>query len=222
GGLGVKVTERVSGQLVPFLGALAEGGKMSLDQVEGKIFQGPGKIIKTMMGGDLINLDRAMDLLSIGYVHPLVQTILCVWAVGRAAGAIAGELDRGTMELLLAQPLARSRLIMAHLCVDLITIPILCLSLWAGNYLGRQMIGPIELRPLPGPTSSPAATQYLIELGPLKVRVAGPAGGIPRTAEENQQRLRDRLRVEPAEFGRGLGAVAGLVFAVSGLTLWLS
>ena len=47
-----------------------------------------------------MNLDRAMDMLSIGYVHPLVQTIFCVWAVGRASGALAGELDRGTMELL--------------------------------------------------------------------------------------------------------------------------
>ena len=50
-----------------------------------------------------------MDMLSIGYVHPLMQTIFCIWAVGRASGAIAGEMDRGTMELLLAQPLARGR-----------------------------------------------------------------------------------------------------------------
>ena len=48
-----------------------------------------------------------MDMLSIGYVHPLVQIIFCIWAVGRASGAVAGELDRGTMELLLAQPLSR-------------------------------------------------------------------------------------------------------------------
>src|SRR5260221_3699560 len=48
-----------------------------------------------------INLDHAMDMLSIGYVHPLMQTLFCIWAIGRASGAIAGELDRGTMELLL-------------------------------------------------------------------------------------------------------------------------
>ena len=67
-------------------------------------FQGPGKILRTLMGGERIQLDNAMDMLSIGYVHPLMQTIFCIWAIGRAAGAIAGEMDRGTMELLLAQP----------------------------------------------------------------------------------------------------------------------
>ena len=51
--------------------------------------------MQTIIGGDASDLDRAMDMLSIGYVHPLVQTILCIWAVGRASGAIAGELDRG-------------------------------------------------------------------------------------------------------------------------------
>jgi ABC-2 type transport system permease protein len=151
-----------------------------------------------------------------------VQTILCVWAVGRAAGAIAGEIDRGTMELLLAQPLARFRLIAAHLCIDLITIPILCLSLWAGNYLGVRLVGPIELRPtkeLPRRTVKP---EYLVELGPLSVRLAAPNTGPARTPEDNQERVRARLRVEPLAFGRALPAVAGLLFAVSGLTLWLS
>ena len=79
---------------------------------------------------------RARDVLSIGYVHPLTQTILCVWVIGRAAGAIAGEIDRGTMELLQAQPLPRYRVILAHLGVDVLTIPLLCLCVWAGNWRG--------------------------------------------------------------------------------------
>jgi ABC-2 type transport system permease protein len=70
-------------------------------------FRGPGQIIQVLIGGDSINLMNTRDMLSIGYVHSLVQTILCVWAIGRAAGAVAGELDRGTLELLLAQPLPR-------------------------------------------------------------------------------------------------------------------
>jgi ABC-2 type transport system permease protein len=52
--------------------------------------------------------------------------------------------------------------------------------------------------------------------------LAAPNTGPTRTAEENQERVRARLRVEPLEFGRALPAVAGLLFAVSGLTLWLS
>src|SRR5262249_32809838 len=84
--------------------------------------------------------------------HPLVQTIFCIWAIGRAAGAIAGEIDRGTMELLLAQPVARWRGIVAHLCVDGLVIPLLCLSLWAGNWLGTWLVGMLQLNG-PGQTS---------------------------------------------------------------------
>src|SRR5581483_741989 len=136
---------------------------------------------------------RAMDMMTIGYVHPLMQTIFCIWAIGRASGAIAGEIDKGTMELLLAQPLRRSRLILAHLCVDLMTIPILCLSLWAGTWLGNWMVGPILIQP-----------EELQKL-PFPVHLDPTA-----------------LQVEPAAFGPGLWNVAALLFAVSGYSMWAS
>jgi ABC-2 type transport system permease protein len=167
------------------------------------------------MGGERIQLDSAMDMLSIGYVHPLMQTVFCIWAIGRAAGAIAGELDRGTMELLMAQPLPRSRLVLAHLCVDAVTIPILCLSLWAGNWLGPWLMGPIEVRPLPELPYKPA---YLVELGPFKVRLDQPQLTTPSPNPETS----DRLAVQPSAFGRALFIVGGLLFAVSGATMWLS
>jgi ABC-2 type transport system permease protein len=146
--LWAKISERVSGQLMPQLAWLAKQANVSLDQVEHEIFEGPGRIVKTLIGGENISLFRVKDALSIGYVHPLTQVILCVWAIGRAAGAIAGELDRGTMELLLAQPVPRYRVILAHFCVDVLTILLLCLSLWAGNWLGVWFVGPHEVNAL--------------------------------------------------------------------------
>jgi ABC-2 type transport system permease protein len=64
--------------------------------------------------------------------------------VGRAAWGVAGEIERGTMELLLAQPIARFRVIAAHFVVDLVTIPLLCLSLFGGTWLGLWLFGQIE------------------------------------------------------------------------------
>jgi ABC-2 type transport system permease protein len=81
-------------------------------------------------------------------VHPLVQTILCVWAIGLASGAIAGEIDRGTMELLLAQPIRRRQVIAAHSIVNVLTIPVLCLSLWAGTCLGVSLVGLTDVKVL--------------------------------------------------------------------------
>jgi ABC-2 type transport system permease protein len=190
--LWVKITQRIAGELLPLLTGLASAWPVSRSELENTIFEGPGKIVRTLIGGEHINLDRAMDVLSIGYVHPLVITIICIWAIGRSSGAIAGEIDRGTMELLLAQPIRRSRLILAHFCVDLLTIPLLCLSLWAGTSLGVWLVGPIE-----------QSGQDLTRFAFVHVNEAA-------------------LRLHPAAFGPGLWNVGALVFAVSGYTLWLS
>lgn len=137
--LWAKITQRITEELLPQITK-----NLPLDVLLKMLFQGPGQLLQTLMGGETIDLTRALHVLSIGYVHPLAQTMLCVWAVGRASSAIAGEIDRGTMELLLAQPLARYKLVLAHLCVDLIVIPILCLSMWGGNWLGIALFGQIE------------------------------------------------------------------------------
>jgi ABC-2 type transport system permease protein len=191
--LWVKITQRTSGELVPLFVGLAAAQKMSPLVLEEYLFKGPGKIMQTLMGGEAIKLDNAMHMLSIGYVHPLMQTIFCIWAIGRAAGAIAGEIDRGTMELLLAQPVPRWRLVLAHLCVDLLTMPVLCLALWGGTWLGTWVVGPIK----------PSA-EGLAKL-PFHVPID-----------------REALRLEPAAIGPGLLNVFALLFAVSGYTMWIS
>jgi len=112
--------------------------------IEKAIFDGPGKIVQSLMGGDQIDIRRAIDMASIGFVHPVIQTILCIWAVGRASGAIAGEIDRGTMELLLAQPVPRNRILLAHFLVDLVTIPLLCLAMWLGSFTGLNLMGLVD------------------------------------------------------------------------------
>src|SRR5262249_15215000 len=122
--------------------------------------------MRTFMGGETIHIENAMDILSIGYVHPLVQTILCIWAIGRGSGAIAGEIDRGTMELLLAQPIRRYKVILAHLSVELIAIPLFCLSLWGGTWLGVQLIGPIGIN-----QELLNALPFKVDMDPAKLQV---------------------------------------------------
>jgi len=173
--LWARVTHTITAEILPAL--LGQG--MQLPFIEQVLFAGPGKIVQALIGGEQIDLLRAQDMISIGYVHPLIQTILCIWAIGRAAGAIAGEIDRGTMELLLAQPIRRSQVILAHFLVDWLTIPILCVSLWIGTWIGCWLVG----------------------------FTGNPSSGI---------------EVNAWRFGPCLINVALLVYAVGGLTMWLS
>ena len=191
--LWVKITQRVTAQLLPLFPGLASAQKISPDQVEKILFEGPGKILRTLIGGENIALNRAMDMLSVGYVHPTMQTLFCIWAIGRGAGAIVGEIDRGTMELLLAQPIPRSRVVLAHLLVDFVVIPVLCLSMWSGTWLGSWVVGPIEV------------SAKELETLPFKVTVDP-----------------QMLQIDPAAFGPALWNVAALLFAISGYTIWLS
>ena len=174
--LWARITDRVTNQILEALGRFG----LDVDVLNNIIFEeGPGQMVQAIMGGESIRADRPMDMLSIAYVHPLTQTILCLWAIGRAGQAIAGEIDRGTMELLLSQPIRRRQVIAANLCVELLTIPSLCLCMWLGTAAGVSLMGVIGTRQL---TS----------------------------------------QVDLWRFGPALLNVAGLAFAVNGLTLWLS
>ncbi len=223
--LWAKIVENIIGLLQPVFETMAAGSGFSLDKVRSQVlFAGPAQAIRAMVGGDSINFERAQDLLSIALVHPVMVILFCIWGVGRAAGALAGELDRGTMELLLAQPVSRARLVQAHFLLDLITIPILCLSLWAGNALGVWFIGPqiktqkIDLDKLraEGDVVKP---NVLVEIGPIKVSVPIANIQLPKTVVSGPS---ERLAVSSAPFGPPLFVVGGLIFAICGYTMWLS
>jgi ABC-2 type transport system permease protein len=191
--LWVKITQRTVAEISPVFSTLAARAGTSQKAIEDVIFSGPGKLAQTIIGGESLHFERAMDVLSVGYVHPLMQLLFCLWAIGRAAGALAGEVDRGTMELLLAQPIRRRNVVLAHLTVDAMVIPLLCLSLWAGTIIGVRLVGPFT------------ADTKALNAFPFPVKV--------------DERL---LQVDPWAFGPSLWNVGALVFAVSGVTMALS
>jgi ABC-2 type transport system permease protein len=57
-------------------------------------------------GGDVFSLAGSVAL---GFIHPIAVGLNLVFALGFAASAIAGERQRGTLEVLLARPLSRRR-----------------------------------------------------------------------------------------------------------------
>jgi ABC-2 type transport system permease protein len=191
--LWVKITQRTVTEISPVFSTLAARAGTNAKAIESIIFAGPGKVAQTLIGGESLHFERAMDVLSIGYVHPLMVVLFCIWAIGRSAAAVAGEIDRGTMELLLAQPIRRGGVIAAHLAVDALVIPLLCLSLWGGTALGCKLVGPFK------------ASTAALEVFPFPVEIDDSL-----------------LNVTPGAFGPSLWNVGGLLFAVSGVTMALS
>lgn len=194
--LWVKVTQRTTTRLSPIFMVLLNRASVQQKEFEDAIFQGPGKLLQTLSGGEDIRFERTMDMLSIGYIHPLIQTILCIWAVNRGASVVAAELDKGTMELLAAQPIPRSSVVAAHFAVDVLTIPLLVGAMLAGTWFGIWLVGPFEL------------DRAELEKLPLLLR--------PTKIDESM------LAIRREAFAPALWSVAGLVFAVTGFTAALS
>ncbi len=136
----VKITQRVTTQIVPMARLISTpfGNAKVLETV---FVRGPSKVSQAALGWGEMSFDRPTDFLAIGMLHPIVLVLCLVWGVGRAAGAVAGELDRGTMELLMSQPVPRNRLVLAHFLVDCVVLPIICLSFFAGTQFGLWAVG---------------------------------------------------------------------------------
>jgi ABC-2 type transport system permease protein len=89
-------------------------------------------------GGDVFSLSGAIAL---GFVHPISVALVSVFAVGFAASAVAGERQRGTLEVILARPVSRRRLYVTLLvaCVTFLAIVIAAQVL--GSYVGSLAFG---------------------------------------------------------------------------------
>ena len=82
------------------------------------------------------NLFTLGGTLTLGVQHPLVISMFALFAVGTAANAIAGERQRGTLEVLLARPIPRRTVYVTLFVAVAVIIGLLLLGLLAGMYAG--------------------------------------------------------------------------------------
>lgn len=70
--------------------------------------------------------------------EPIVILCTVVWCIARGSDVISGELNRGTLEMMLAQPIRRRTLLASHAVVSIGGLALLCLSVWAGIAVGIE------------------------------------------------------------------------------------
>ncbi len=77
---------------------------------------------------------------SIGFEEPMVMLIMAIWCISRGSDLVSGELSRGTMEMLLAQPISRRRAFFVPLCYALAGVTMLAMASLIGTWLGVATI----------------------------------------------------------------------------------
>ena len=78
-------------------------------------------------------------MLAFGWSHPITHALVTAVSITLAARAIAGEVEHGAIELILAQPISRARYFAAHVTFGVAAITLITLSGIIGSAMGRQL-----------------------------------------------------------------------------------
>lgn len=83
------------------------------------------------------------------YSEPLVVLCVSIFAIARGSDCVSGEIGRGTMEMLLAQPVSRLQVLSTHAAVTLTGVLLLSLTTWLGMTAGISTTYVKEQAPQP-------------------------------------------------------------------------
>ncbi len=76
--------------------------------------------------------------IALAYDEPIVVFTISIFAIARGSDAVSGELNRGTLEMLLAQPVSRLQVLANQALVTIAGLALLSLATWAGTWCGIQ------------------------------------------------------------------------------------
>ncbi len=71
-------------------------------------------------------------IIGLTFAEPILLLCILTWSISRGSDVVSGELNRGTLELLLSQPIKRHRLLLAHGLISVLGLAVLCTSAFVG------------------------------------------------------------------------------------------
>jgi ABC-2 type transport system permease protein len=139
--------------------------------------------------------------IAIGYNEPVVVVGVSLFAIARGSDVVSGELGRGTLELLLAQPVSRLQVLAHQAIVTVVGVLLLAVCTWGGTTAGIYTCSVTE------------------EIPPPRLKLPGLNVEIPlsfRRGETVQVPMRERT--DPRFFLPGAVNLACLGVALAGLS----
>lgn len=102
----------------------------------GSIFESVPETLRTLLKAPAGLMSTPTGYLATGYRHPVFLVILVAFIIASSSGAMAREIERGTVFLLLARPISRYRMVLAKLgsmlTGVLLFLAMALLGSWAG------------------------------------------------------------------------------------------
>lgn len=94
--------------------------------------------MQSMLGEKFFGNLTSRGLVAFGWNHPIALALGAAIAIVLASRAIAGEIENGTMELVLSQPLSRMKYLISHLTFAVAALILLSLCGAAGTMIGQD------------------------------------------------------------------------------------
>ncbi|HEV8650982.1 MAG TPA: ABC transporter permease subunit [Actinomycetes bacterium] len=106
-------------------------------------FQSPPKAMTAFLGGSA-DFFHAAGWLATGMTHPVTLSLLTSSALLVAAGSVATEVERGTIDLVLVRPVGRVPFLLAKALASIVAVTAAEAGGLAGVLLARQTIGGVR------------------------------------------------------------------------------
>ena len=98
---------------------------------------GPPNRMLRALGGPAMDFSTAAIEMAF-WNHPFVLLMFAVWAISRGSASVAGEIERGTMDLVLSRPVPRFSYLSSQVAAALTGMAILAAAMIAGNLVGSH------------------------------------------------------------------------------------
>lgn len=103
----------------------------------------PGQF-ESLVGMPIAEMATPTGRIALAYIDPVILFAAVTWAFARGSDAVSGEIGRGTMELLLAQPVRRSSILAVQAVVTTAGAALLALAAWLGTCQGLWAVGLLD------------------------------------------------------------------------------
>jgi ABC-2 type transport system permease protein len=98
------------------------------------------RAVLTQVGGESMDFSAGViEAVNLYWFFLMIPIFLVIaWAVSRGSAAIAGEQERGSMDLILSRPVSRTAFFNAHLMLTLFGFGLFMIAIIGGNLVGAQ------------------------------------------------------------------------------------
>lgn len=101
-----------------------------------KIARNLPDILKRLSPVPIDELVSYPGLIGFTFEEPITYLIMAVWTISRCSDCVSGEIGRGTMEMLMAQPVSRRKYLLGHSLITVLGIVILAGVTFEGTRVG--------------------------------------------------------------------------------------